>query len=68
MFGCIGSSLLLPDLALVPEIHLIADEEYNNVAVGLLLQGLQPLRDVLEAIHARDVVDQEGAHRTPIVG
>ena len=67
MFCGILCGLLLLDLAFVPQVSLVAHQEYDDVAVGKLLQGLQPLRHVLEAIHVRYVVDEEGTYSTSII-
>jgi hypothetical protein len=68
MFSGISGGFLLFDLPFVPQVGLIPHEEYYNVIVSLLLEGLEPLRDVLETVHVRDVVDKEGTHCPTVVG
>lgn len=67
MFRGISCGLFLLDLTFVPQVSLVTYQEYDYIAVGELLERLQPLRYVLEAVHVCDVVNEEGTHRTSVI-
>ena len=49
-------------------LPLVADEHDDHVGVGVLPGVLEPRGQVVEGVPPRDVVDEEGAGRTAVVG
>lgn len=58
---------VLDDL-LVRHIALVADEQLVDALGGVPVDLLQPLLDVVEAVHVGDVVDNADAVGAPVVG
>lgn len=63
-----GLSLLGRYGAQVAQIALVADEHDDNVGVGVVAQFLEPPGDVLVGLVLADIVDEEGADSTTVVG
>lgn len=60
-------SLLLLDLAARIQITFVTDQHDDHVRVGVLPGVLEPGRQVVERLAARNVVHQQGTGRTPVV-
>lgn len=54
--------------SLVPQVALIANEQDLHVRVAVVAGLLQPVAHMLERMPAGDVVHQQCAYRSPIVG
>lgn len=61
------SDVVVHDL-LVGHIALVADEQLVDALGGVAVDLLQPLLDVVEAVHVGDVVDDADAVRAAVVG
>lgn len=61
------SDVVVHDL-LVGHIALVADEQLVDAFGGVAVDLLQPLLDVVEAVHVGDVVDDADAVRAAVVG
>jgi hypothetical protein len=56
------------DNLLVRHIALVSYEQLVDTLSGVPVDLLQPLLDVVEAVHIRDIVDDADAVGTPVVG
>lgn len=65
---CKALGLLCVDGAQVSQIRLVTDEHDNDVGVGVLAHLAQPARDALVGAMLGDVVQQQCAHSTAVVG
>lgn len=52
----------------MPQIALVSNEHDDNVGVSMVSQLLQPPSDVVISLVFADVVDEQGAHGTTVVG
>lgn len=62
----LGNSVL--NHLLVRHIALVADEQLVDALGGVPVNFLQPLLDVVEAVHVGDVVDDADAVGTAVIG
>jgi len=63
-----GHGLVRLDRPQVAQIALVSDEHDDNVGLGMVPQFFQPPLDVLEGPVFRNIVDQQGADGSPVVG
>lgn len=52
----------------MPQIALVSDQHDDDVGVGMVAKLLEPPGDVLVGLVLADVVDEEGANGTAVVG
>lgn len=50
------------------QITFVADEHYHNIRVSMISQLAQPSLDILIGKMLGDVIDEQCAHRTAIIG
>ena len=50
------------------QIALISHQHYHNVRIGVISQLFQPPLDILVRLVLADVIDQESADGTPVIG
>ena len=50
------------------QIALVSHQHYHNVRIGVISQLFQPPLDILVSLMLANVIDQESADGTPVVG
>lgn len=52
----------------MPQIALVSHQHDDDVGISMVAQLLQPPRDVLVGLVLADIVDEQGADSSPVVG
>ena len=67
LFGQCLPSLTLDLFVLVRNIRFVGDQDFLHIGLGMSLNLLQPVLDVVESGHFSTVIDQQDAHGALVV-